>query len=112
MPNVTVNLLEPIEGPGPNKDQVTVQISQIVLREPRFKDVMTLGEPAVYARSEAGMIYQAEKDDVIAAYIERLLVEPKDPALLNQVGLADTLQLKEAVFGFFQTARRATSQPS
>jgi hypothetical protein len=111
MPNVTVNLLEPIEGPGPNRDQVTVQITQIVLREPRYRDIMLLGEPAAFARSDGGMIYQAEKDDVIAAYVERLLVEPKDPNLLNQVGLADTLKLRDTIFGFFQKAKAAISPP-
>jgi hypothetical protein len=55
------------------------------------------------------MLYQAERDGVVQGYIERLLIEPKDPQLLLQVSLADTLKLKEAVFGFFSAAREAIS---
>lgn len=100
--NVTVKLVDPIQGhEGP--------IGEIVFREPKYSDVMALGEPAAFARSEGGMIYQAEKDGIIQAYIERLIVEPKDTGLLSQLSLADTLQLKETVFGFFQTARAAIS---
>jgi hypothetical protein len=102
MPNVTITLVHPIEGPDG-------QIKQIILREPRWPDVMRLGEPAAYARSDGGMIYSAEKDDVVHAYVQRLLVEPKDPALLEQVSLTDTLQLRETIFGFFQNARKAIS---
>lgn len=112
MANVTITLLEPIEGPGPSRDQLTVSITQVILRSPKFPDIMQLGEPAAFARSEAGLIFQAEKDDVVSAYITRLLVEPKDPALLNQLGLADALQLKEAVFDFFKAAREAISPAS
>lgn len=102
MANVTITLTEPIEGhEGP--------IKEVVLRQPKFNDVMTLGEPAAYAHSEAGLVFQAEKDGVIQGYITRLLVEPKDPALLLQLGLADSLKLKEAVYGFFQDARKAIS---
>lgn len=110
MANVTITLLEPIEGPGPSKDASTVQITQVVLRPPKFPDVMEYGEPAAFARSEGGVLYQTEKDDVIVSYMRRLLVEPKDPALLNQCGLADTLQLKETIFGFFKAAREAISR--
>jgi hypothetical protein len=105
--NATITLLEPIQGPGPNKDQPTVEITQIVLRPPKFLDVQMLGEPAAFARSEGGLVFTSEKDDVIHGYIERLMIEPKDKALLGQVGLADTLQLREAIFDFFKAARLA-----
>ena len=115
MPNVTITLKNPIEGPVydamPGDTRTSQTITEIELREPRYRDIMTLGEPAAYGRSDAGMVYQAEKDDVVAAYIERLLISPKDRALLEQLSLADTMQLKETVFGFFQEARAAISQP-
>jgi hypothetical protein len=100
MANTTVTLHEPIEGPGPSKDQPTVQIKQIVLRQPKYRDMMLLGEPAAFARSEGGIMFSSEKDEIIQAYIERLLVEPKDTQLLEQLGLADTIQCREAVFDF------------
>jgi len=107
MPHATIQLLEPIEGPGTSKENPTIQISQVVMRAPKFADVMALGEPAAFARSEGGMIFQAEKDDVVAGYINRLVIEPKDPQLLNQLGLADSLRLREQVFDFFKAARQA-----
>lgn len=105
--NVTITLVEPIEGPGTGKDEPTAQINEIVLRAPKFNDVMLLGEPAAFARSEGGIIFQSEKDEVVAAYVRRLLVEPKDPQLLEQLGLPDTLQCREAIFDFFKAARQA-----
>jgi hypothetical protein len=105
--NATITLVEPIEGPGPNKDNPIVEITQLVLRPPKFADVMQYGEPAAFARSEGGILFQSEKDEVILAYIRRLLVEPRDPALLDQLGLADTLQCREAIFDFFKAARLA-----
>lgn len=102
MPNTTVTLATPIEGHEG-------QIKTITLREPKYADVMALGEPSAYARSDGGMVFQAEKDGVVQGYIERLLVEPQDPALLLQVSLKDALQLKDAVYNFFQTARTETS---
>lgn len=105
--NRTITLLEPIEGPGPNRDNPTMEITQIVLRPPKFADVMQYGEPAAFARSEGGILFQSEKDEVILAYVRRLLVEPKDPSLLEQLGLADTLQAREAIFDFFKAARLA-----
>jgi hypothetical protein len=115
LPNAKIQLKNPIEGHVPDATgtgTVLGAITEIELREPRYRDVMTLGEPAAYARSDGGLIYTAEKDDVVQAYVERLLVSPKDPALLTQLSLADALQLKEAVFGFFTEARRAISPPS
>lgn len=100
MPNVTITLAAPIEGHDG-------KISQVTLREPKYLDVVTLGEPSAYARSEGGMLFQAERDGVVQSYIERLLVEPKDHQLLTQLGLADTLKLKQAVFDFFAAAREA-----
>lgn len=102
MANATITLLTPIEGPEG-------QVKTIVLREPKYADVISLGEPSAYARSEAGMVYTAEKDDVVKGYIERLMIEPKDAQLLVQLTLADTLSLKEAVHGFFVAARKAIS---
>lgn len=115
MANATIVLKNPIEGPMDNpatgENRIT-QIREIVLREPKYRDIMMLGEPAAFARSDGGMIYQAEKDDVVQAYIERLMISPKDRSLLEQVSLADALQLKEAVFGFFQAARKAITPQS
>jgi hypothetical protein len=102
MANTTITLKTPIEG-GEG------QIKQVILREPRYLDVMSLGEPAAFARSEGGIVFTSEKTDVVQAYIERLVVQPADSALLQQLGLADALQLKETIFGFFAAAKPVTS---
>ncbi|WP_316172145.1 MULTISPECIES: hypothetical protein [unclassified Bradyrhizobium] len=102
MPNVTIALLEPIEG-GRG------QIKEVVLRPPKYRDIAALGEPSAYARSDDGLMFTSDKDEVVHGYIERLLVEPQDAALLEQLGLADALKLREAVHGFFQAARKAIS---
>ena len=112
MANRTITLLEPIEGPGGNADNPTVKITEVVLRSPKYSDIMTLGEPAAFAQSEGGLVFTAEKEDVVAGYITRLLVHPKDPQLLHQLEAADTLQLKEAVYDFFKAARQAISRGS
>lgn len=96
--NVTIPLSEPITVPGEN---APVQINEVVLREPKYPDIMALGQPAAYARDAAGMVYSAEKDETIKAYIERLLVEPKSPLALMQLGAVDTFKLRDAVHGFF-----------
>ena len=106
MANRTITLLEPIEAPG-SGSTAAMQIKEIVLREPKFPDIMKLGEPSAFGRSEGGIMFTSDKDDVIEAYIKRLMIEPKDTALLNQVGMADTIQLREAVFDFFKVARLA-----
>jgi hypothetical protein len=103
MPNVTVTLTNPIEGHEG-------QIKTITLREPKYGDVMALGEPSAFARSDGGMIFQAEKEGVVQAYIERLMIAPNDPALLLQVSLADALKLKDAVYGFFRESRAESSE--
>jgi hypothetical protein len=99
--DVTIPLSEPITVPG---EATAVQVDKIVLRQPKYLDIMELGQPSAFARDIAGMIYTAEKDETIKAYIERLLVEPKNPMALVQLGTVDTLKLRDAVFGFFATS--------
>jgi hypothetical protein len=102
MADKTIPLVKPLVGHGET-------YKEIVLREPAYAEIMELGEPTAYARDDSGMVYTAEKDSVIRAYIERLVVSPKDPLLLQQCGAADTLKLRDAVHGFFQTARSPAS---
>ncbi len=100
MTETKVTLLEPIRSH-------TGEVTELVLRSPKYSDIMLLGEPTTYARSEGGMIYTAERDGVVESYINRLLVEPKDNGLLAQLSAADTLKLKDTINGFFHTAREA-----
>src|SRR5689334_10430001 len=101
----TVTLVDPIRGHEG-------EIKSLRFREPKFPDLIELGEPVTFARSEAGLVFSSERDDVLQAYSERLLVEPKDPAMLQQLGLADALQVKETIHGFFGEARERISNSS
>lgn len=101
MPDKKIPLSRPITGHGET-------FNEIILREPAYPDIMLLGEPSAFARDGSGMIYTAEKDDTIRAYIERLLVSPKDSSLLNQLNATDTFQLRDAVHDFFASARPKT----
>ena len=103
----TITLIDPIEGAKEGE-----LITEIILRKPKFADVMALGEPKAYAHSEGGLLYTAEKEEVISGYIKRLLESPKNPDFLLQLGMADTLQLKEAIYDFFRDAREAISKRS
>lgn len=107
MPNVEIPLLSPIEGPGTGPDKPSTTYNKVVLRAPKFRDIEVLGEPSAFGRSEGGIMFTSEKDDIVHAYIRRLLIEPVDAALLEQCELPDTLRLREAIFDFFKAARLA-----
>lgn len=102
---VEITLKEPLIGPaGP--------VGKVVLREPRARDFFDLGEPIAYAHTTDGaMVYTADKEGVVWEYVLRCVVEPDNPLLLDQLCLADGLELRRAILGFFETAR-LSSLPS
>lgn len=105
---VTVPLIEPVPGHG-------APISQIVLREPTYAEYVDCGgEPYNYGQSEGGIIYSTEKPEVVWAYVERCLVEPKSPLLLAKAHWRDAREVRKAILGFFQAPAAAseTSQTS
>ena len=90
---VTISLAVPLDGPrGP--------VHEIVLREPRFSEVLEHGEPFTVARSPEGVPLFIENPDAIRAYA-RLCVASPDPLVLAQAGVKIARQVKEAVFDFF-----------
>ncbi|MCA0417349.1 MAG: phage tail assembly protein [Proteobacteria bacterium] len=86
-------------------------ISEVVLREPRAHDFFTLGDPYVIARNGDGSVFPVEDRGVIQDYMERCVVKP-DPALIGTLGLADAMAVKEAVLGFFVSARSTLEMPA
>lgn len=96
MPNKIIKLDKPITG--------HTVIRQLEFREPKFRDVMELGDPFVWV--PAGEHYRRVDDmPTIARYAERLYVEgdkPGDPLLLGQLGLRDTRKVREAIIDFFR----------
>ena len=111
MSNKVVTLEKPIMGHRPYR--------QLEFREPKFRDLMELGDPYIWV--PAGNDYSRRLDDtqIIAKYAERLLVEDSkagDPLILDQLGVADTRKVREAIIDFFQpaaaTAASSTSPES
>lgn len=99
MSNKIVKLDKPIMGHRPYR--------QLEFREPKFRDLMELGDPYIWV--PAGNDYSRRLDDtqIIAKYAERLLVEDGkagDPLILDQLGVADTRKVREAIVDFFQPA--------
>ena len=79
---------------------------------------MKHGEPRFSVWAGDGSQYWIEKDDIVAAYIADLLtlddgrkVEGGD-AIFRDMSLADVLQIKDRLFGFFTAARLAISGAS
>jgi hypothetical protein len=100
------------------------QVSTVFMREPRAGHVMRLGEPR-FPVGQSGAVYMAERDDVIAQYVDELLsIDGKTPvdvgggALVQMLSLDDGIAVRDALFGFFSDARartlskRPTSSPS
>ncbi|WP_345819931.1 hypothetical protein ABC766_27255 [Methylobacterium fujisawaense] len=104
MSNKIVTLDRPIMGHRPYR--------QLEFREPKFRDLMELGDPYVWV--PAGNEYSRRVDDtqIIAKYAERLLVEDGkagDPLILDQLGVTDTRKVREAIVDFFQPAAAAAA---
>jgi hypothetical protein len=94
-----IELLDPIIGhSGP--------IKTVVMREPKAADFFELGDPIAFARS-GDMVYSADKEAVIKAYVDRCVVEP-NALLLEQLSLADAMRVRDAVVDFFSDARVKT----
>lgn len=77
-------------------------ITEVILKEPDFDTYLELGDPVTIARAPDGSIFTVENNVVIRAYIERCLVAPKDPIILEAGGFRLARQLRDAVLGFFR----------
>ena len=93
---VTIKLSKPLR--GPNGQTVT----QIVLREPTFDEYLAHGDPFTVAQSTGGTPFIVENEEVIRKYIALCLVEPKDPALLEQGNARMGRAIKQNLLNFFQ----------
>jgi hypothetical protein len=93
---VSLKLIEPIKGHGPDGGPL-ITMDEITFREPRYGDIVHLGEPTAYARSAEGMLFTSEKPEVVKSYLERLLVT------------ADAIAAKQVVYDFFEEAHAKNS---
>lgn len=98
-----ITLLDPIAGHGE-------LIREVVLREPRYKDYFSLGDPYVIAQNADGSALPVENPEAIQSYLDRCVVSP-EPLLLAGLSLADAMAVKGALLSFFATAQM-TPRPS
>jgi hypothetical protein len=77
-------------------------ITEITLREPKYRDFMTLGLPSTWVNVVGGSGFEQENVQALAEWIERLA--DCDPNALELLSLQDTLALRGAVRDF-RTAR-------
>ena len=81
-------------------------VTSIVLRQPTYDDYIACGgEPYSIGESEGGALFTIEKPEVIWAYAQACMVEPKDPLLLTQQGPGSwrtAREVRKAILGFFQ----------
>jgi hypothetical protein len=108
MTDTTIKLTAPVDWFGRNIDRV-------ILREPRAGHLQRFGEPrlTVHHTDGSGTVYFADRDDVIERYLDQLLsldgaspVDGGGGALLTKLSLEDGIALRDALFDFFQNARR------
>ncbi len=84
-------------------------IAEVVLREPDFDTYLELGDPVTIASAPDGSVFAVENNTVIRTYLQRCLVSPTDPILLEAGGFRLARQLREAVLGFFRVERSAAA---
>jgi len=103
-----IQLTEPVQHFGKT-------VTGVYLREPKAGHVMRLGEPR-FPVGQNGAVYMAERDDVVAQYVEELLsIDGKSPvdggggALVQMFSLDDAIAIRDALFGFFSDARGRVS---
>ena len=81
-------------------------VTEIILREPKGRDFLELGEPWVWTKGPGGESVSTPVPDIINAYVERCVEKP-DPVFLAQLGLSDGMRVRQALLDFFPAAVRA-----
>ena len=93
-------------------------IATLTLKEPSGGLYADLGEPRILVRTGQGGGYYVEQPQTIKAYLDKLIDHQDGAELLKLMGLADVMQTKEQLFGFFADAeaviisKRLTSSSS
>lgn len=98
MTTKTIKLQAPI--PGHNKS-----IEVAVLREPKGRDLMELGEPRDVSRQKDGSLKFTTNDTAVGKYLERCIEGGAEALIIvNQCTLSDMIRMREALFSFFDDA--------
>lgn len=86
----------------------------LVFRCPRWQDFVDLGdiEEIQPVGGDSGKVMLVRHHDVVGAYAERCLKEPRTPGDLSLLELRDVLAVHAAVRGFFAEARPSPKSPT
>lgn len=94
-------LIAPIQGIGDKT------IDVVRLRQPKYKDIMTYGDPSSMILMQ-GAYVPNEDMGIIVKYVETLATDEAGEvimsSLLNQMDYRDAIALKDAVLDFFKAA--------
>jgi hypothetical protein len=84
------------------------QVTELTIREPTAGECLRIGDLGdFHARNEVYIENQA----AITAYAEvTIMHELGGRAVLSLLGVADAIQIREAIYGFFRDARQAASE--
>ena len=94
----------------PVNDASGETIDAITLREPGYLDYMQIGPPAVLVTFDGGGRLVQDMPTIINAWIERLA--DVGPDVLQQLSLADTLALRDALVDMFPLPhKKHTAEP-
>lgn len=77
-------------------------LSEIILQEPTFEEYMIYGDPWTIAEGKEGTPFAVENMDVIQQYLALCLVQPADPALLQQASARVARRVKDKLLSFFR----------
>ena len=100
-----IKLSEPFEMHGR-------KVTEIALNEPKGWDAANLGEPRVFVYNSNATLggYFVEMPEVIGKYLERCVDHELGADVLRMLSLADALELKQALFGFFIEAEETIAR--
>jgi hypothetical protein len=93
-------LTKPIVG-HPTAENPQGRITKITLRRPKYRDVMSHGDPETLVVVQGGYVPQTDMA-IIERYIGAL--SGIDVGLLEQLDYVDALALRDAVQSFFQSS--------
>ena len=82
-------------------------LTEIVLREPKGRDLLELGDPWVWVTGPNSEKVSNPVPAVITAYFERCVDASVPSLILDQLGLPDGMRVREAILDFFGAAARA-----
>jgi hypothetical protein len=106
--SVSVALRNPMVGHGG-------EITELIVKEPKGRDYMELGEPFSYSRTQEGLIVHVPNDAAIGEYFARCVSAPKgDSGLIAaQLSLVDAISVRRTILDFFTDAlSEASAAPS